>query len=99
MQDQTNIKTFISDEFSPNDHRPRGFIATNLISLNDQIFQDKGKPSPSDRLKRTVYSRNRFSSNGAFMTQQSLVATAQNQKSSQKLNSESSQTKLISTQQ
>jgi len=80
MQESTNIKTFIADEFSPSDHssRPRpGFVATNLISLNEQIFQEKTKLSPRQRFKRTVYSRNRTSYNGAlggnsnFMTQQS----------------------------
>jgi hypothetical protein len=41
MQESANIKTYIADEFSASDHsaRPRpGFVATNLISLNEQIF-------------------------------------------------------------
>jgi len=77
MQESANIKTYIADEFSGGDHsaRPRlGFVATNLISLNEQIFQEKAKLSPRNRFKRTVYSRNPTCYNGAQGGHSSFLA-------------------------
>lgn len=66
MQESANIKTYIADEFSGSDHSARrGFVATNLISLNEQIKGEKAKLSPRNRFKRTVYSRNPTWYNGA----------------------------------